>query len=427
MTKINLPLLMLLISCCQDKYQPLTEVLGQHCRLLSDDSYVEVEEYTSVFNNFNIGSCTTGTVQKDAAGTKVCIGFIRKTEETCNGADDDCNGLIDDSEKLDHSFFDSENTCNDTAMGVCIYTEHKCIFGTYVCVPPNNFGKEICDNADNDCDGKIDEDTYEDPIFLAVDRYVYTGDPDTINVGECRAGYKECVDGNVFIRNMRTPVVEICGNDDDDDCDGLADELEGDDISSDTVLIIDYSGSMGDIITSVADAVCDWSSQGALSNSRFAVIGVGYHDQSTGPAEIKILSDFTDSDTACNIIRQNNNSQYGGSTELQIDAIFNANDPSAAYGYLSWISSNKNILVFTDELIQQTIALTVLEAIEIVSDQCYDEQYTIGAFIKYNISDQALWVDLTQRCGGFLDYLSNDSTQMIQTLNYWIGADCQSN
>jgi hypothetical protein len=66
----------------------------------------------------------------------------------------------------------------------------------------------------------------------------------------------------------------------------------------------------------------------------------------------------------------------------------------------------------------------VQEAIEMVVAQCVEQNYIIGAFIEYNIFDQTLWIELTQRCGGFLEYLSTSPSQMIDTLNYWVGTDC---
>ena len=75
-------------------------------------------------------------------------------------------------------------------------------------------------------------------------------------------------------------------------------------------------------------------------------------------------------------------------------------------------------------MLQQDFAPSIQEAIDIVVEQCIDTGYIIGAFINYNTPDQQLWVDLTQRCGGFLDYISPNPQQMIDTLNYWVGEDC---
>lgn len=428
MKKSNLFLfIFFLFGSCECSQEPLEEVLGLPCQPLVDGGYEIIRQSSKEYKKLNEGPCSTGITQKDKNSNTICVGFIDKQLDLCDGIDNDCNTLVDDgwlnSERF---YYDPRNTCNDDVMGVCFYSSEICIEGQFVCVPPSNYGPEQCDGLDNDCDGDVDEDTQEDPIFSDGERYVYTAEPDTINIGECRAGYKECVDGVVSIRNMRTPVPEICGNDDDDDCDGLTDERETGLESIDYALIIDYSGSMSDTIDSVANALCDWSTQGVLSDSRFAVIGIGYVDYTdpTIQKEIKVLTDFTDAGTACNVIRTNNYFTHFGGLEYQLNATFDASDPSSINGYVSWLNNNRKVLIFSDEMLQQDFAPSIQEAIDIVVEQCIDTGYIIGAFINYNTPDQQLWVDLTQRCGGFLDYISPNPQQMIDTLNYWVGEDC---
>jgi len=424
MKKSNLLLtLFILFGSCECELEPLGEVLGNPCYVDDNGSVVQIGQNSEDYKDRNLGICSTGKTKRDENDNLICVGEIAPQEEDCNNLDDNCNGFVDDEYDgyaLYRPYYSSQNTC--IPLGVCRYAQQECVDGNWVCDYPSDYGREVCDGRDNDCDGYIDEDTDEDPIFDPADRYVYTADPDTINVGECRAGYKECAYGVVSVRNMRTPIAEICGNDDDDDCDGLTDEVENDSEQNDFALIIDYSGSMEVIINSVADALCSWSSQGVLENSRFAVIAIGY----TGPysnSEMSVLTDFTDSGTACQIIRMANRTQFAGSQEYQLDATFNANDTNSA-GYINWSSNNKKVLIFSDELLQQDFQITVEDAIEAVVQQCTENGYSIGAFITYDIPDQALWVDLTQRCGGFLDYLSSNPQQMIDRLNYWVGTDC---
>jgi len=416
-------LLFTIFGSCNCDQEILVETLGNPCYVDSEGKIVLLSFNSSEYRKLNIGECSTGLTNRDESGNLVCWGEVKPDEEDCNSLDDNCNGLIDDDfsgYELLRPYYSNQNNC--ISFGVCRYADQKCISGEWVCLYPDTYGKEVCDGKDNDCDMSVDEDTYEDPIFTDGERYVYTGDPDTINVGECRAGYKECVDGVISIRNMRTPIPEVCGNDNDDDCDGITDEVESDSLQKDFALIIDYSGSMSFIVESVADALCSWSSQGVLQNSRFAVIGIGYAD-GTEFNQMKVLSDFTDSGTACAAIRAANNFQFSGGVELQLDATYNSNDPNSI-GYVSWSSNNKKILIFSDELMQEDMFLDIQQGIEAVVQQCEENGYIIGAFITYNISDQQLWVDLTQRCGGFLDHLSYQPQEMIDILNYWIGGDC---
>lgn len=418
-------LFLLIFNSCNCEQEPLKEVLANPCYTDISGDVIEINIDDPKHEEFNVGACSTGLTARDSEENLVCLGEIKKQQETCNNIDDDCNGFVDDrwnGSPIIMSTYSSENKC--VGVGVCEYAIQECIEGSWQCSYPDAYGEEVCDNLDNDCDGEIDEDTIEDPIFSNEERYVYEGEPDTINVGECRAGYKECVDGRESIRNMRTPTTEICGNGDDDDCDGAIDENENGGTASDFVFIIDFSGSMYYNIDQVANALCSWSSQGVLQTSRFAVIGIGFKDAQPNPRQIKVLTDFTDSSTACSVVRQANRPAYQGFFEYQLSAVYEAN-LAGSPNSLSWSEDNeRKVLIFSDEMLQQDITQTVREAIEMVVTQCIEQNYIIGAFIEYDIFDQTLWLELTQRCGGFLDYLSSSPNEMIDTLNYWVGTDC---
>lgn len=422
----------LFISCDGCSKEPLIDVLEQPCYLKwqQPQEFEEISSDSAEYKERNVGACKTGIITKDEQQNKICTGEIESTVEQCNGIDDNCDGQIDNSYLMTRNFSNPLNECNVDKPGVCRFTSQVCSDGQWVCVPPENFGEEICDGRDNDCDGLIDEDTLEEPIFDGTDRFIYSADPNTINVGECRAGYKECVDGKLSIRNMRTPVPEICGNSDDDDCDGLTDESSTGSSETDYVLIIDYSGSMSDVNEAVADALCSWASQGILINSRFAVIAIGYiesqADTFSDIIQTKLLTDFTNSQTACEIIRVNNDPTHSANIELQLDATYGASDSNSSL-FVSWQLQNKKVFIFSDEQLQQNLSNSIQEALSLIIQQCFLEDYIIGAFIDYNVNNQTQWVELTRRCNGFLDYLSQDPITMINTLNYWVGEDCQEN
>ena len=67
---------------------------------------------------------------------------------------------------------------------------------------------EVCDGADNDCDGTADEDAAE--VGAACD-------------GPCGAGSRVCLDGALVCQGDRPAMAELC-NGEDDDCDGTVDE-----------------------------------------------------------------------------------------------------------------------------------------------------------------------------------------------------------
>lgn len=417
-----LPLLLLLNSCnCEEPVQ-LIRIDGQPCVERWDGEVKVFNKIDPEFEWSNIGECQSGVYTITEQGD-FCVGTVLPTPEKCNGLDDDCNGQIDEDPWMYRPVFDYDNDCKIKEKGVCKLSTQECINGEYVCVYPDLYGQEMCDGLDNDCDGEVDEDTPDEPLF-GGDRYVYNGPPETINVGECRAGYKECVDGNVNVRNMRTPIQEVCGNDDDDDCDGLTDEDEDGVSTSDYLFIIDYSGSMSGIIESVATALCDWSSQGTLTGSRFAVVAIGYcGDYYCASDQMLLLTDFTDAQSACSIIRDNNNILNSGSAEYQIDATLQANNISTPLT-VSWGENDKKVVIFSDEDMQYLNFPDPQSAVNAVTQQCGEKGYTLSAFIGWDSNPQLMWVNMIQQCNGFLDYLDSNPNDMIDTLNYWIGEQC---
>jgi hypothetical protein len=68
--------------------------------------------------------------------------------ESCNGTDDDCDGEVDEAL--------GSSACG---KGICKHTVNKCKDGQLQeCDPMEGAVPEVCDGADNDCDGVADED-----------------------------------------------------------------------------------------------------------------------------------------------------------------------------------------------------------------------------------------------------------------------------
>ncbi len=150
--------------------------------------------------NPNIGPCHPGTAVCPAGGNGTvgpCRGEVGPQPEVCNLIDDDCDTTIDEDT--------GGANCSTTTCGV---GTTACVNGTITCTGTTGGTTEICNNFDDDCDGMVDED-------------VPNGGPCTDGGTICN-GVLECMGGNfVCVGDQVHP--ESC-NCKDDDCDGSTDE-----------------------------------------------------------------------------------------------------------------------------------------------------------------------------------------------------------
>ncbi len=160
-----------------------------------------------------IGTCLAGTETCTLQGTwGACADEVLPTDEICDGDDNDCNGVADEG-------FGAV-TCG---LGNCQVTVEECIDGTpNPCLPGNpNPNGETCDGADDDCDGQVDEGC---SCTNNQTQSCYTGSPTTQNVGECSDGTQTCINGAWgACTGDVTPTTETCDGVD-NDCDTQTDE-----------------------------------------------------------------------------------------------------------------------------------------------------------------------------------------------------------
>jgi len=150
----------------------------------------------------------TWTCRADKTGLE-CAGDDA-VAETCNGLDDDCDGLTDEDWPLLGQGCDSDD-------------EDLCASGSWTCATSgaelicvgDTPSPELCNGADDDCDSDVDEGF---DLGGACE-----------GVGACPTGVIEC-DGSGGVRCSSDPggsahvaVTETC-NGADDDCDGATDE-----------------------------------------------------------------------------------------------------------------------------------------------------------------------------------------------------------
>lgn len=102
----------------------------------------------------NRGVCKDGTQTCSEGKWGSCEGQVKAQKETCNNKDDDCNGKID--EELTRSCFDG--TSEQRNKGVCRDGTQTCAEGKWgTCTGQVKPSEETCDRRDNNCDGQVDE------------------------------------------------------------------------------------------------------------------------------------------------------------------------------------------------------------------------------------------------------------------------------
>lgn len=75
--------------------------------------------------------------------------------EVCNGKDDDCNGLFDDG--IDEVVFCYDGNPAETAHGICRPGVKRCVLGVETCFGEVLPAPETCNGVDDNCNGLVDD------------------------------------------------------------------------------------------------------------------------------------------------------------------------------------------------------------------------------------------------------------------------------
>jgi hypothetical protein len=183
--------------------------------------------------------------------------------EYCDGADNDCDGTLDEDDALDVSTWyadsDSDGYGNASAADVDCYQPSGFVSDATDCDDSSGStfpgADEYCDGTDTDCDGTLDEDD-------ALDVLTWYTDGDGDSFGNAASTDVDCAQPSGFVADATDcddnasgtwPGADEYCDGIDTDCDGVLDEDEALDVST---WYMDADGdSYGD--ASASDIDCD--------------------------------------------------------------------------------------------------------------------------------------------------------------------------
>jgi hypothetical protein len=134
-------------------------------------------------------------------------------DEICDGADNDCDGTSDE-----------DNPGGGVrCVSECGEGSTVCTSGTITCEPINPITAEVCDGRDNDCDARVDEGPAGDGTAMTQD--CYTGAGGTEDVGICRGGVQTCAGGSfgACVGQILPDSTDVCDGLDNDCRNGVDD------------------------------------------------------------------------------------------------------------------------------------------------------------------------------------------------------------
>tara|TARA_Y100001970_G_scaffold293857_1_gene443903 strand:+ start:1620 stop:5849 length:4230 start_codon:yes stop_codon:yes gene_type:complete len=195
------------------------------CDGLDNDCDNQVDEDLGLGDvcSVGVGECgNTGTFVCGNNGDVVCNASPREPQvEVCDGLDNDCDRFVDE-DSTDMIIGTACDMSEEHVLGECARNRgtYMCtVGGEITCIGGNTPRAEQCNRLDDDCDGNVDED------------FPGLGDECFAGLGLCeRSGSIECSQDGLTASCTATPrnplSIEQCGNNQDDDCNGLVDEGE---------------------------------------------------------------------------------------------------------------------------------------------------------------------------------------------------------
>ena len=191
------------ILCNQDVL-PSSEVcdgLDNNCNGIADEGSPNAGQ---ACNTGKLGVCGAGTTSCQG-GAIVCLQNTQPSAETCDGADNNCDGTVDNGNP------GGGLLCNTGKQGVCSTGTTVCQGGAIACNQNTQSSPETCDGLDNDCNGAADNGNPGGGASCGTGK-----------LGVCSAGTTACTAGQIACNQTTQSSAEACDGLD-NDCNGVVD------------------------------------------------------------------------------------------------------------------------------------------------------------------------------------------------------------